>query len=135
MYFQHNKEVEITRQNYTELVIQKRLLLNNISKLFNDLKIKYVISHGNLIEYERNRLIYHDDDLDIRIDINDKNKLFEYGKKIKKSFNKYMNKEEYIDYEYNLIYDARIHNYKEQYIKDYNVLFMVNINLLKCIVI
>ena len=36
-----------------------------------DLDIKYVVAHGNLIEFERNAPTYHDDDLDVRMDITD----------------------------------------------------------------
>jgi hypothetical protein len=53
----------------------------NMTHLLNDLNIKFVISHGNLIEYERESPIYHDDDLDIRFDKNDLEKWISFRSK------------------------------------------------------
>jgi len=47
------------------------MLLKAIADLLDTLKIKYVIAHGNLLEYYRNAFIYHDDDIDIRMEAND----------------------------------------------------------------
>lgn len=70
MNFQHNK-LKITKESYTYVFEYKQQLLYSITKLLNDLGIKFVISHGNLIEFTRNKPIYHDDDLDIRFNKND----------------------------------------------------------------
>lgn len=68
--FQHNNYI-IDKNNLNYVRNYKKILLKNTAKLLDDLNIKYVISHGNLIEYERGKPIYHDDDIDIRYDIND----------------------------------------------------------------
>jgi len=70
-YFQHNNKVEITPVSYKYVYDNKKQLLNNITQLLIDLDIKFVISHGSLLEYTRGQPIYHDDNLDIRFDIND----------------------------------------------------------------
>lgn len=64
--FQHNNNIEVNDISYKYVYQYKKQLLENITKLMDDLKIKFVIAHGNLIEYEREAPIYHDDDLDIR---------------------------------------------------------------------
>lgn len=70
-YFQHNSNIMVTTKSYTYVREYKKQLIYNITQLFNELQIKFVIGHGNLIEYERQEPIYHDDDIDIRFDIND----------------------------------------------------------------
>ena len=50
-YFQHNKDVAITEESYKYVRKYKKQLLTNLNKLLSDIEIKYVISHGNLIEY------------------------------------------------------------------------------------
>ena len=70
-FYFHNSKVQVTKYSYAYVYEYKRQLMSNLAKFLSDLKVNYVISHGNLIEYERGRLIYHDDDIDIRIDRND----------------------------------------------------------------
>ena len=53
-------------------------MLYHINALLNDLDIRYVIGEGNLLENERGIPIYHDDDLDIRMDIDDLEKWKNY---------------------------------------------------------
>ena len=53
VYFQHNKKTIITKESYTYVSDVKQQLLYNIVKLLNKLNIKYVLSHGNLIEFVR----------------------------------------------------------------------------------
>ena len=36
----------------------------NVNRLLKSLQIRFVIAHGNLIEFVRNQTIYHDDDID-----------------------------------------------------------------------
>lgn len=60
-------------------------MLQCITKLLNFLKIKFVIVHGNLIEYIRDKPIYHDDDIDIRYDIIFFDILQEYIDNLKKN--------------------------------------------------
>jgi len=81
----------------------KQQLLENITMLLNDLDIKFVISHGNLIEYVRGEYIFHDDDLDIRFDINDFRKWENYCKN-----NSHNN------IKYNLYFDSRFYSTKQQ---------------------
>jgi hypothetical protein len=70
-FFHHNTRIKVTPETYAYVREYKKQLLMNMTLLLNDLNIKFVISHGNLIEYERESPIYHDDDLDIRFDKND----------------------------------------------------------------
>ena len=76
--FQHNSHVEVTKESYEYVREYKKQLVQNITNLFNDLKIRFVISHGNLIEYERGRPIYHDDDVDVRFCERDLHKWIKY---------------------------------------------------------
>lgn len=69
--FQHNGHVLVTKESYQYVTKVRRALLINITRLLNDLKIRFVISHGNLIEFIRKRRLFHDDDLDIRFCIHD----------------------------------------------------------------
>jgi len=70
-YYQHNKNIEINSQTFQYVQEYKRQLINNITQLLNEIDVKFVISHGNLIEYSRGETIYHDDDLDIRFNVDD----------------------------------------------------------------
>ena len=70
MYFQHNK-VTITWESFMYVYEYKKQLLQNITRLMNDIGINFVICYGNLIEYERQKHIHRDDDLDIIFDIGD----------------------------------------------------------------
>jgi hypothetical protein len=101
--FQHNNKIKITPYLYKYVCEYKKQLLYNITLLFNDLNIKFVISHGNLIEYERKKPIYHDDDLDIRYDINDIYKWELFCSKNQPKLDKY-----------NLIFDSRFYNLEKQ---------------------
>lgn len=74
-FYFHNKTIKITKESYAYVYEYKKQLLCNIEKLLCDLNVRHVISHGNLIEYERQKSIYHDDDIDIRIDNDDLSKL------------------------------------------------------------
>lgn len=74
VYF-HNGHVQVTKDTYDYVYEYKRQLIRNLEKFLRELNIKHVISHGNLIEYERGRLIYHDDDIDIRINSDDISKV------------------------------------------------------------
>jgi len=78
------------------MFLYKKQLLYNITKLLDKLNIQFVISHGNLIEYERQKPIYHDDDLDIRMNVNDLEK-----------WSKFCNENDMILPEYNLKFDGR----------------------------
>jgi hypothetical protein len=71
MKFQHNFRVDVTLLKYNYVKEYKKQLLQNVTNLLNELNIRFVISPGNLIEYERKKPIYHDDDLDIRFCIDD----------------------------------------------------------------
>jgi hypothetical protein len=71
IFYQHNNNIIINKQTYTYVYQYKKQLLFNITRLLNDLHIKFVIAHGNLIEYERGKPIFHDDDIDIRFNKND----------------------------------------------------------------
>ena len=104
VYFQHNKKTIVTKESYKYVSNVKQQLLNNIVKLLNKLNIKYVLSHGNLIEIIRKKKIYHDDDIDIRMDIDDLNKWKNYCYNLNSLY----------DYEFNLKYDSRIFNINKQ---------------------
>lgn len=102
MYYQHNK-VKITKDSYTYVYFYKKQLLENITKLLDDNKIKFVICYGNLIEYERQRPIYRDDDLDIIFNIADMPKWEKFCKQNSNELQKY-----------NLVFDGRFKDLKKQ---------------------
>ena len=77
MRFQHNN-CQIDLETYAYVQEYKRQLLSKVSKVLNDNNISFTIAHGNLIEFERGENIYHDDDIDIRFDINDIKKWEKY---------------------------------------------------------
>jgi len=113
MFYQHNSTITITKENYSLVLKQKKLLIKKLHNLFTSLDIKYVIGHGNLIEYVRGQPIYHDDDIDIRVDVNDAHKWFAYCCKINKDecserpFN-------YVDKQNGLSFDNRVHDADRQ---------------------
>ena len=75
MYYQHNKSILISHETSNDIKMIKTKLLHLVNSLFKKLKIKFVISHGNLIEYKRNIPIYQDDDLDLRFYFKDSDKI------------------------------------------------------------
>jgi hypothetical protein len=58
-------------------------------KLFNDLDIKIFICYGNLIEYERNSPIYHDDDIDMIFDVQSFPKWIQFCNENNRNLEKY----------------------------------------------
>jgi hypothetical protein len=109
--FQHNKKIIVNLKTYKYVREYKKQLVKNITQLLNDLDIKFVISHGNLLEYERRTPIYEDDDVDIRMNIDDKDKwiLFCADEKNK------------INIKYNLKFDDRFTKMKQQFINGIQV--------------
>ena len=95
--FQHNKII-VSKESFKYTYEVKKQLVRNVTNLLNKLKIKYVIGHGNLLEIVRGDYIYHDDDIDIRIDQRDFHKWISYCKKL--------NSKE--DKNFNLKFDGRI---------------------------
>lgn len=104
-HFQHNKKNKITEKTYRYVYEYKKQLLFNITKLLNDLNIKFVICYGNLLEYERNEPIYQDDDIDIVFDERDLSKWVLFCNYNERQLNRY-----------NLIFDERFKNIKQQQI-------------------
>ena len=104
MRYQHNEKVNITEESYEYVLSYKRQLLKHITDLLNDLSIRFVISHGNLIECERGKPIYQDDDLDIRFCLDDLEKWETYCSDIKNKNNP----------KYNLIFDKRFGDINKQ---------------------
>lgn len=78
--YQHNKTINICEDTYKYVTEYRKQLLSKTAKLLKELDIRYCISHGNLIEYERKQPIFHDDDIDIRICSDDHYKFREYYK-------------------------------------------------------
>jgi hypothetical protein len=76
--FYHNKHITVTSEKYAYVREYKKQLVQNIHRLFEVLQIRYVIAHGNLIEYERGEPLFHDDDVDIRFCFQDLEKWFAY---------------------------------------------------------
>jgi len=103
MKFQHNQNIEITKESYNYMMEYKKQLLFNITNLLNDLHIRFVISHGNLIEYERKSPIHRDDDLDIRMNVQDLSKWENFCNKNNRELTKY-----------NLVFDSRFNKIKSQ---------------------
>ena len=52
-YFEHNSNISVNTDTFKYVFRVKQQLLYNLNSLLNDLNVKYVISHGNLIEYKR----------------------------------------------------------------------------------
>ena len=101
--FQHNN-VKITKTSYAYVKEYKLELMKNLSNLFSDICVRYVISHGNLLEYERGQYIFQDDDLDIRVCKLDIDKWETYCKDPKNQANP----------KYNLRFDNRFHDINKQ---------------------
>jgi hypothetical protein len=80
--FQHSKLI-INEERYNTIREHKRVLLKNITNVLHKLDIKYVIAHGNLLEYVRGSPIVQDDDLDIRFDVRDIKKWVKYVSSLK----------------------------------------------------
>tara|TARA_B110000438_G_C15595652_1_gene555768 strand:- start:60 stop:737 length:678 start_codon:yes stop_codon:yes gene_type:complete len=91
--FQHNN-IYINKENFEYMRAYKKELFKNVTKLLDDLDIKYVISDGNLLEYYRGDIIVEDDDIDIRVNYKDWDK-----------FEKYNLTYDKVDKKYNLTYD------------------------------
>ena len=70
-YFYHNKKIRVTLESFNSVREILKELLFRVDKLLRRLDIKYTIACGNLLEYERGSPIYHDDDIDIRVDSRD----------------------------------------------------------------
>jgi len=98
MRFNQNDHITVTPHVYYYVREYKRQLVFFITKLLDDLNIKFVISHGNLIEYERGSPIHHDDDVDIRMNIKDCYKWVTFCKENNNATN------------YNLVFDSRFKN-------------------------
>lgn len=101
--FQHSK-IMITRKTYNYVKRYKHELFKNITQVLKKHNIKFVIGYGNLLEYVRGEPIIHDDDIDIRFDIEDFPKWENYCRSLKNKFDK----------ENNLIYNDRFHNFRLQ---------------------
>jgi hypothetical protein len=87
--YQHNKNIKVTIESYEYVYGYKKELLKNIMKLFNDLDIKIFICYGNLIEYERNSPIYHDDDIDMIFDVQSFPKWIQFCNENNRNLEKY----------------------------------------------
>ena len=103
MHFQHNNVI-VTKESFRYVLEYKKQLLKNITNLLHKLNIKFVIGHGNLIEYVRNKFIFHDDDIDIRMCMDDLNKWKKYCKNLNKLEDK----------NFNLKFDERIFDMGKQ---------------------
>lgn len=113
VYYQHN-ELIVNEDNLKYCNEVKKQLLHNVSSLLKSLNIKFVISHGNLIEFTRKTPIHHDDDIDIRMCAEDVDKWINYCKNLNCL----------VDNKYNLKYDHRIFNFEEQ--KDNGIQIRLN---------
>lgn len=102
--FQHNPNIKITKKSLRYTQEYKKQLLSCISKLLFDLDIKFTISHGNLLEHIRGKLIQHDDDIDIRFNIGDFDKWIKFCNSCQSSSLQ----------KYNLYFDDRFHDAKTQ---------------------
>ena len=103
VYFQHN-DLILTRKTYTYVYRYKQQIVRAIYNLLTDLNIRFVISYGNLIEYERQMPIYHDDDVDVRFSVEDWDKWVEYCQ-VPSNIN---------NPKYNLVFDDRFGNMDAQ---------------------
>lgn len=103
VYYQHNKLI-VNHDNFKYTEEYKKQLLYNVNRLLKSLQIRFVIAHGNLIEFVRNQTIHHDDDIDIRIYSEDFYKWEKYCKTL----------DSLIDKTYNLKFDSRILDIEKQ---------------------
>ena len=76
--YQHNTKYHINNETYKYVYEYKKQLLKHVTDLLNNLKIRFVIANGSLIEYVRGKPIYHDDDVDIRFCADDFDKWEKY---------------------------------------------------------
>ena len=106
MSYQHNTQILITEETFKYVQSYKKQLLQCMSKLLFDLDIKFTIAHGVLLEYARGKYIQHDDDIDIRFNVGDVEKLRIFCNKAVKDPS--------ILKKYNLIFDPRIGDIKAQ---------------------
>lgn len=102
--FQHNRTIKINVNSYEYVKAYKSEMLRNLAQLFSDIHVRYVISHGNLLEYERGQPIFQDDDLDIRVCKLDIEKWGAYCKEPTNQTNP----------KYNIRFDNRFHNMDRQ---------------------
>lgn len=107
--FQHNN-ININKENFEYLTVYKKELFKNVTKLLDDLDIKYVISDGNLLEYYRGDIIVQDDDIDIRVNYKDLNKFQKYNLTHDKLDEKYNLSYEKVDEKW---YQIRLDKFKE----------------------
>jgi len=75
--YQHSG-IEITESNYRVVTDIRRRLVAGVASALEEHGVRYVISHGNLLELTRGRRIVHDDDVDIRIHKEDMGKWMRY---------------------------------------------------------
>lgn len=99
--FRFNKEQPLTVDSYLYTREYKRQLIKGITSLLDELDIKFVLSHGNLLEHIRGKPILHDDDVDIRFDEKDLDKWKKYCQGSEEN-------------EYNLVFDGRFHEWDKQ---------------------
>lgn len=79
-YFQHNDRTPITDETYTYVYRYKQELLRRLTALLDSIGVRFVVAHGNLIEFVRGSPIYHDDDLDLRFAAQDMEKWMNWCK-------------------------------------------------------
>jgi hypothetical protein len=96
-YFYHNK-VLVTKESYAYVKEYKTQLLRAVDSLLRSLNIRYCIGHGNLLEYERQKPIYGDDDVDIRVDSRDYRKLLYKTLRKEKTFTDFNIRLQYSDW-------------------------------------
>ena len=73
--FQHGS-VLLTETSLCTMIHDRSELLSDLAHAFTRWNVTYVIGHGNLIEVSRGRLIYRNDDIDIRIRTDDYDAFF-----------------------------------------------------------
>jgi hypothetical protein len=100
-YFYHNKKVLVTKESYAYVKEYKTQVLRQVDRFLRSLNIRYCIGHGNLLEYERQKPIYGDDDVDIRVDKRDYKKLLYRTLRKEKIFTNFNIKLEYTDWDNN----------------------------------
>ena len=60
-------DVLITEKNYAVVTDTRRRLIAGVTSALERHRVRYVLGHGNLLEFVRGEPIVHDDDVDIRI--------------------------------------------------------------------
>lgn len=70
--------IVVTEGGYRIVTEARRRLVRGVASALEDHGIRYVLGHGNLLEFTRGKAIVHDDDVDVRVDVRDFDRWMQY---------------------------------------------------------